>query len=778
MLELFRRFQSYIYVVVAFVIIISFSFFGTYNTLPADSLHEQIAFTAIDGSKIKRSELEETALFIATDSDDKLLFGGIWGPNFLNDGVLTKDFLDTGLAEILMNSYVPEVASDLETAHAREKHYSLYVHPEGKFISTDSIWQYFAPQMKKDFAFLNSAENVTSPDAIQARINLFLGERQLPAPFLRQLLRYQQSQYTWMKPDPNLENMDLSLYGHHTFEDWFGQRTLCLIAQFIINSSKIAEQKGYEVTKAEALADLMQNSEHSYQQNLRNPNIGVRNAQEYFSEQLRRQGIDANRAAKIWRQVLLFRRLFNDVGNSNLMDPLIHKQFYAYAKEAVVGDLYRLPPEFRFSDYSDMQKFEIYLDAVSKRDKTDLLALPDATLGLEEVKAQTPQLVQRRYVLDVAQMSKNQLIAKVGLKEMWEWESADKNWDKLKSQFPELGLKNARTKDERLAALDNLDANSRTKLDMMARKAVVENHPEWIQEALANAKVERLDIGISQGGTIFVKGLKDYSKFVQLLDLASTQESAKQQLEVFTADGLNYYTINVIERAPEETIMTFNDADETLDLLLTQKLEAYYPTIQEQYPALFKQENRWRPFADVREKVADLYFKPLLDAIRSDYTATTGKPGDRLLGSRIAPYRLYKYARTAHSQLKEGSNTPFVKPSEQAAMTLADQWKWEKSDFKAERSSETQDINKADLFALQPSAWTLVYTPPNGDLYFFFLKTKEQDLNDIDFANKVLDGQQLIADSAQRNYMHELVRQLKNKNAISLDYLKMKENAE
>ena len=98
MLQLFRNYQKYIYLVVTVVIIISFSFFGTYSTMNTGPQREaMIVFTAIDGQGVSRKEVEALAQFLATDAEDKLMVGGGWGPNFFNDGVIKNDFLKTGL---------------------------------------------------------------------------------------------------------------------------------------------------------------------------------------------------------------------------------------------------------------------------------------------------------------------------------------------------------------------------------------------------------------------------------------------------------------------------------------------------------------------------------------------------------------------------------------------------------------------------------------------------------------------------------------------------------
>ena len=75
MLEFFRKYQRYFFFVITVIIVISFSFFGTYSTLQNVDSRDQEAFRAIDGSLISRSELDEMVLFLATDAEDKVKIG-------------------------------------------------------------------------------------------------------------------------------------------------------------------------------------------------------------------------------------------------------------------------------------------------------------------------------------------------------------------------------------------------------------------------------------------------------------------------------------------------------------------------------------------------------------------------------------------------------------------------------------------------------------------------------------------------------------------------------
>lgn len=791
MLHFLRKYQTYFFAVIAFFTIVSFSFFGTYNTLPADSIHEQVAFTAIDGKAVKRSSVEELAHFISSDKDDKLLFGGSWNFNFLNDGVVKKDFLETGLAEVLVEAYPEELEKDLHTRAAKERHFNLYTHPQGPFISVETVWSYFAPQMKTFFERLKLASRGTDPEAFSSRVGLFLGERRLPAPLLQRVLTYQQRQYPWITPDPNLNQMDLSLFGYHTLEDWFGPRFLRLVAATIINGSKIAEQKGYRVSKEEAWADLSKNAELSFQENLQNPQLGVANSSEYLSEQLHRLGMDRNKAISVWQQVLLFRRLMLDMGNSVLTDPLAVDQFLAYSNETAEGDLYHLPEAFHLTNYRDLQKFETYLDAIASRDQS--LDIPEEfflsdSSNINKTKSRFPELIQKRYSVKLAQVKKEDLQTKVSIKEMWDWEGNEQNWKMLTKHFPDLGMKQGSNRTQRMAALDSLDSKTRGKVDAFVRSAIVDNHPEWLQQALEKAESKTTVVSVRYaGGRSWIPGWKDDEKLMKLLDnaLPGEENAALAQL---TGDNNTYFRIIVLDKSPEE-IMTYAEANQEgiLDDLLDRQLEGHYVRIRGNHQELFKKDDgSWKTFEDVKNQVADIYFQPILEAVAQDYAKFTGKPMKVRTGDLVAPLRLYSYMRSVQDQLKqkpkqasllvrqEGEYSQDMNPIKNR-VSLSDQWKVLKTDFEGSRAGTdkvgTIEINPEELIALSPGEWTPVHTPVNGDLFFFHLERKEKGDDSVAISEKVSQLQALLSDDAQRAYLQRLIRQLKDKNALSLNYL-------
>ncbi len=794
MLDFFRRYQRYFFLVITVVIIISFSFFGTYSTLGSNAWREQIAFKAVNGREVTRSDVDEMALFLATDNEDKMLYGGMWGPNFLNDGVIRKDFLETGLGLELALGYREDLQEDIDKRLAKEKKYTLYSHPQARFLSVENVWNYFAPEMNAHFDAIRAAQNGLDSDAFNSRVKLFLAEKQVPAQTLKYILRYQEKQYNWLKPDERLNEMDLSLFGYHTLEDWFGPRFTRLISEFIINAAILAEAQGYEVSKAEVLTDLVRNTQLSYQQNLNNPNLGVTSPEEYLNEQLRRLNMDQARAVKIWRQVLLFRRYFHDAGANALVDAIASQQLQQFANQTVNLDLYRLPSSLKLANYDDLQKFEVYLQAVAKQNKSDPLALPQQFLAVTEVSKNYPELVQKRYELEVAQVSQKALQARISLRDLWNWELEDQNWQMLAKQFPTLGAKKAENRDERFEALDNLDSTTRTIVDAFAKQAIVKAHPEWMNQALSDAKPEKMIVGLrTQGGKMPFSGLDQKDKrqaFISLLDQASLGEQPAPQdsLYNFSADDQVYYRIIVLDRAKNSEILTFAEArsDGTLDEIRDRVLEKHYTGIREQNPSLYQNDKKeWKSFKNVQDSVANQYLEKVLTALESVQKGLTPDQDKKAWSKdQLASLRFYNYLNKIKAEVEKNpaSADQWVKgdttkedlsgPVLANRSPVADQWKIEKVTLTANRQNQEETLDVAEALALNPNAWSELKTSANGSLAFYQVKNKEMaNVQPAAIAQQVKQAQFLLGAEAQRQLMQQVLQDLKSKNALSLAYL-------
>ena len=790
MLSIFRKYQRFLYIIITVVIVISFSFFGAYNGMQNSYVVDQEVFHAVNGKRVPRSELESLAMFIGTDNEDKILLGGRWGPNFLNNGVIKKDFLQTGLGPILADSFLDQLQPDLNARQQREKHYQTYQNPQAKFISAENAWNVVAPAMNQKLSEMRNVKNPASKEGFEARVNLFLEERRFPSPLLRMVLTHQQKQYQWVKPDPNLNYIDLALFGYHTVEDWFGPRFVRLVSEFIINSAILAQEKGYTVSKAEVLADLYRNAEISFQENISNPNLGAATTRQYFDEQLRRMGLDSNQAVKLWRQVMLFRRLFHDLGNSVWIDPYTIEQFQNYAKESVKGTLYQLPEALRLSDFHDLQLFEIYLSSVADRPKSGsaLLELPEKFKSLDQVP---PELLEKKYRLSIAKINKRDLQAKVGVKQTWEWQTKDAGWEKLKKRFPELGIKKGDTESERYAALEGLDQRTRNRVDAFSREQIVLEHPEWLNQVLSEADEKVEVVGIrKKGKNSFIAGLSDPEKLISLLDHIP---ESQPELNMFTADDEIYYRITVEESFPGYQVLTFAEAKEdgVLEKLLNERLKAAYLKIRESDPKPFQdQEGNWKPFEQVESLVAKQYFSPVLEAIKEYYIAVKapGQKNKEMLPDYAATMRLFAYMRGLREQFMADPSSiekrvvadqpqPDKQGKPAAENPLQNQWKVKEIAFHADRSVSNPPFDEQEVFKLKNGQWASVKKQNNGDFSFFRLDEhiKKPDLAGT--TEKVMSAQNEFGNEAERIFMKKLVKLMMNKGALSLDYLNSRDDS-
>lgn len=625
MLEFFRRYQKAFYIVITVVIVISFSFFGTFQAMHGRDVADPVAFTAIDGSKVMASELNDMIAFLSQDNLDALFSGRPIASNGLNDGVIAHDFIDTGLAQVIAASYIQEIEDELQPKRQREKRYRPYEHPKAPFVSAKQVWNYYAPDVAKCFTQLQNATDQSALEQFNTRLRLFTAERQFPSAYLRQFLRYQESMHKWLTPDQNLPYYDLNLFGYASSQDWFGRRFVELVAEFVINSAKYARMQGMTVSKDEALGSLFQNSEQSYRDRSSQNLISAQGPSEYFQEQLRTLSMDQGRAVAVWSQVLLFRRLFYDNSESVLATGLGFEEFLRQMHEYVDIDLYRLPKQLRFSSLKDLQKCIIYHNAVTdKANQKPYFTRPVAILSADQVKKTHPELVEKAYRLSWKEANKELLQMKVPLKEMWQWQVADSNWQLLVEHFSELGTKSVQGDQERLQLLDGLDPARRVTVDTFSRQQIVQLHPEWLTDALQNAP-EQTDAVLlrRQGGALPFTGIKDREQLMELLNRAATDKDAALSLMNYSQDGVHYYSISVLDGGADEVVLSFEKAtsDSSLDGLIEKNkqaldaalnaLDAQVLVAKETYPDLVDWNDK------TKARIA-AYFLPYMQFVKNE----------------------------------------------------------------------------------------------------------------------------------------------------------------
>ena len=624
MLNFFRKYQRIFFIFIAIVIGVSFSFFGIHQAVDTTKkVEDKEIGKAVDGSSMRQKKMGETSRFISTDRlDYQLAEKGIM-PNFFNDGVIRKDFFSTGMGVILATAYLDDLKSDLTSLMVKHKRYKPYVHPQIPFISIETLWQQVLPSQKINLdQFIHEVKEMDS-DAFALLVNLYLGETAFPPHLLRNYLQYQEKQFNWAGSDPMLGAADLTLFHCHSLEDWFGPRFVQLVAQFIHNASILAKQKGYQVTTAEARVSLIRNGYESLQMQKGDQKISETEMGEFWKRQLSILHMNEKEAIETWKEILLFRRLFQECGLSVVQDALPYQTFHEFASETAVVELYQLPSCLQLRDFETLMKLQAYIEAVApKTTKNDLLTLPTAFYSPEEIKKNHPELLEKRFLVEMAEVEKEELALNVTLKEMWEWQLEKENFSLLMEEFPMLAVSRAEDAEGYFQALEKLPPSTRNKVDIFSRKKVVDQHPEWIEEGLREASMISKEIHVSsKDKKIQLKGIEEGKKLALLLETAPVSEQSRKELEMFTDDRETYYRFILLDTDEKETILTFAEANEQgiLNELLDKECNLMYPILRKKNPGLFKTaDGEWKEVAEVKKELGHLLYGDVLAAIKTE----------------------------------------------------------------------------------------------------------------------------------------------------------------
>ncbi|MBN4066747.1 hypothetical protein JYU14_01530 [Simkania negevensis] len=749
MLQLLRRYQKVLFIVVFVVIVISFSFFGTFAAVTQDSLGDQVAFTAVDGTEVKRRDFDPLFAFVSSDVNDIMLTGTVFGGNALNDGVIGKDFLRTGLAQMLIEAYPDVVREEFSTRLAREKQYLPYAHPQVPGLSTRGVWSVYSPQMITYYEALREQEDPLSSEGISARTNLFLAQQDMPPDVLRRILYFQMASDKRIPEDPRLVQTDFALFGYHSQEEWFGRSFLQLVAQFIHNASIVAEQRGYHVSRDEALADLYYHADHVYKASGEHK-TGFSSAHHFFYDQLRRLGLDEAKAVRVWRRVMLFRSLFGGMADTVFLDLLPFQEYGRYASEFRTVDLYKLSDDISLNHEEDFKKLEAYLHAVTPPSAGAHLAMPTSYRSADEVEKLAPELVEKRYKLRYRKANKPALQVRIGLKELLDWELTEENWIKLSGKFPQLQKGSEVGRNVRFKRLETLDIPIRERVDAYARSLIVQEHPAWLEEAFDNAIEQEVWIGIrTRGGRYPFEGVEDRKALMELLDRVSLVESGtKRTLEQetlwkYSGDGKNFYRIEVVERVPDKRVLTFAEAkkDGTLAKLVGSK---------------------------------EYMSKVDVDAVKVAIDATIVRKEGKVKTDYYAIHRYDVHVKKALEAIKRGDGVKeeaWLKQEEELP-TLDQQWKFVKVRQDVRRN-EKGLVNGDGLFAMDVGGWSgLLYGEEESAPTFVHLVDQGERLDDGQMIEQVEQVRKVLGDDAQRFLMVQLLDEIKGKGAITFDHLK------
>jgi len=746
MLDFFRRYQKIFFIVIATVVISSFLFFGTSGVMDnTQARSDRVIGKAIDGSDLKLLEISSLARFIGTDQDDMFNVYRNAPPNLLNDGVIRKDILKVGVAEVLVQGNIDVLQSELEQRWQRIKTYQSYEHPETPLLSAKAVWQRFNPGVNAHWSFLQS-ESAFTASSFSHLAELYQLQDQLPSEWLRRILVMQEQQYHWLHADPRLREGDFSLFGFHSVADWFGKNFVDLTAEFIHNAAIAAEEKGYRVTLKEAKADLHRN----FGEALRKIESAKIEAKLNYKDQLRVLGLTETEAATLWRKVLLFRRYFADLGNSVFLDRLAHTEFSIVAGEKAVVDVYQWPSILKFRTAYNLYAFETYLKKVTAGERKESLALPTTFKSIQEVEKGAPELVATHYRAKVFAVDKREIALKAPLKDVWAFETEESVWSRLKLEFPGLQNAPAKTPEERFAALEKILPNERPKIDSFARLLLLEQHPEWITQALDAAQGEEKQLSLS-GGKIELPYVDDPVKLAQLFEqIPLTPETSLAELHQFASKNA-FFRFENIEKVSDAQIKTFAEAmnDRSLIKMVDRALEAEFPNVRSSLPA----DKSDKVFSEVKEEIADHLLANLKKQIQNATEAMEGS---------IIAKRMGLVSAKALADLQKNPDDPRWIGSE-GENPLSAQFKMQRVEKEISRTAKEDWMSK-ESFILVPNQWSPVHVADDGSVVFMYLKARQGGKEPI--MEPIVAGRQVLSSDVQRVLAEKILTTMHQKHAV------------
>jgi len=680
-MEFFRKYQRYFFIATSVLVILSFFFFGTYST-----------FTT-------QREVEDPVAFYRTDNQPVTLSQKRMLLQLIDGELFAKEFVETGIAFVVAQKFFEEIKEDLQERLERVRNYQPYAHPFSSLISARAVWEQFFPKIDQDIAHLRGIGSLPTLESFSQLAQTYLDQRHLSAQFLKRILLYQQQQAN-VSQDPSLWHRDFSLFGFHSLEDWFGNAFLDRLVEFLVNGAHSAKEKGIKVSFAEAKKELIE----------------------------RKIPFD-RKVIERWQEVMLFRKLLDAAAASIPVDSLVDREFVEFSGKKALVELYRLPEEFCFKTVRDLAKFELYLRAVVKTASKGL-ALPAQFLSPEEVAKSTPELVKSRCTVEFAAVSKNELMQKISLKQMWDWELEEANWKQVKEAFPFLEQESLTTKEERFSLLEKLDVKKREAVDLFAQERIIAAHPEWIERELNSKILEKSSFDLREkGGTLPFAGIIDNSAFILQLSLHP------DEIIYFSQDEEHYFKMLSSEISSEKAILSFKEAaqDGTLDLLLDQ----------------FIQKERKKK--ETEEEVVANFCEGVLKAIVDEMGE---KPIDNSL---LAAYRFIHHLKSAQAALPE--DVSLVK-TESLSPPLSSQWLLEKSSRKIGRA-EGEILGGTDPFSLEEKGWSSVGLDKDNRLFFFRLieiaKPEEKEIEERSRQTK-----EELQKEAKRRFCQELLLKVKD----------------
>ncbi|MBM3199222.1 MAG: hypothetical protein FJZ58_08255, partial [Chlamydiae bacterium] len=496
MLQFFRKYQRFFFIVIAVVVIASFCFFGTGGVSTLSRQEDRTVIgKMLDGTRLTQEKVGRMTQFLSRSHFD-FLDDRVPAPNWLNDGVIEKDFLQTSLGTMVAECVFDKVQEDLASAVRAITAFSPYRHPRAPLLTAEAIWSEFVPESNVLMTSVRSLPGEATAQTFSILTKLYLQQKAFPSLFCKRMLMMQEKQEKSLVPDEGIPYADVSLSGLHTMEEFFGTPYVQAVSQAILQGAAYARKIGLTVTTQEVRDQLLGNLQAA----------ATRTGKEFPQDQLyaifvqliHGMGMEESECLALWKDVVLFRKYISSGSSLTQIDPSLVQEFYDFAKERANIECFTLPEALQLQDFSSLLQLQAYIEAVSSpRERATQISLPRKFLSLAEIEKKMPGLVQRDCVLEYACIDLKKEAASIGSKDVWAWEIEDAGWSLLTEKFAFIKNQGSVPLQDRFDELERLKEEERTLVDNFAREKILTSCEGKIKELLLTKEktISRCSLG-------------------------------------------------------------------------------------------------------------------------------------------------------------------------------------------------------------------------------------------------------------------------------------------
>lgn len=720
MLGFLRKNQSYFLLFISIVIITSFLFFGTTHQVPERKPQKEILLgVGADGSSIYLKEIEQMVRFCLTDRFDKTSnkTGMI---NFLNDGVIRNDIIQSGLSQLLLENDFDRIQPELQAKFTQFQGFSSYVHPENPSINLENIYARFAPELLETLQKFRIHTEMT-PLTFSDMISMYQQHQKLQPELIRQYLLYEEK-ISAATPDPHLLNKDLQLFHAYSLDEWFGKKFVELTCQFIHHCASEAVQRGYSIPLDEVKGDLQKKSYEALQMLNGGKKLSIEDFSSYYHQMIQLLGMEEDEVLLIWQKIMLFRRLVRDITQGVVFEGSALLDYFTYAREKISITKFQIPKALIFKDLWDLLQLQFYLTKTSSAE--NILELPTDSLPIAQIKSFSPEFIEHIYEICITEQTLSDLFQHIPLQEMWKWQID--NWTLLQDTFVDLRSCISNNPGDQLLYLDEMDHSLRMRIDEFTKKKILKENPSRIEKILSDSIKENRILTIpSYGDSTILKGFTKNAELIAFLDEHRENESVVQKIDL---DKEIFYQIERVSKKGE-SLITFAQAKEQglLNEFLDRELQNFYDE------GLCTKLTRQKPFEEIKELIGLEKYHALFDQLDKWCVANLGYPAKS--SDMYIKYGIYPWLYAQRNKLEsaEGSiNSAYGR-----------QWNLEKTNSTLTRSQARSEQISEENFDAPLNSWSPICVFNEEKIGFFLLDNRILPTKE-EFTSFILTNQSLL----------------------------------